>query len=67
MFKCGDVAVEAEAGDDADTGFRCHGVMADGLAFVNITDVHLDRRQVTAGQCVAQGEAGVRECARVDD
>ena len=67
MFKCGYVAIEAEARDDADTGFRCHGVMADGLTFVNIADVHLDHGQVAACQCVAQAEAGVRKCTRIDN
>lgn len=67
MFKRGDVAVETEPRDDANTGFRRHGVLADCFAFVNITDVHFDRREVATGQCVAQGETGVGECARIDN
>ena len=48
MAQGGDVAVEAEPGDDANAGVRGHGVLADRLALVDITDVHLDRQ---GGRC----------------
>lgn len=67
MFKCGDIAVESESGNHADAGVCGHGVLANGFAFVNIADVHLDYREVATGECVAQGEAGVGEGAGVDD
>lgn len=67
MPQRGDVAIEAEAGDEPEAGIRGHRMPADGFAFVNITDMHFDHRQVGARECVAQGEAGVGERTGVDN
>ncbi len=66
MLEGCDIAVETEAGNHADAGFRGHRVLADCFAFVNIADVDFDHRQVAAGERVAQREAGMCECAGVD-
>ena len=61
------VAQRAEADDAADGDVREIRVMAEFLARARIGKMQFDERQLHAEQRIAQGDAGVREAAGVDD
>ena len=58
------VALGAEAGDDAVGAERYVGVVAEGLALVDVGDVHLDDREFEGIQRVKDRQRGVGERAR---
>ena len=60
------VTVEAEAGDDASTDGGQQGLVAEGLAGVDVADVDLDDRGRDGGHGVGDGNRGVGVAARVE-
>src|SRR5690606_35572209 len=61
------VTVDAQAANDA-RGYRGEeGGVPEGYACMNIGDVHFDEWDGHCGQGVTQGDAGVRQAARIDD
>ena len=62
--QCQFVADCAETGDGPDGNVGKIGVMPERLASVYVAQVHLDERNLHGEQCVAQGDAGVRQARR---
>src|SRR5690606_28537503 len=61
------IAQRPETDDLADGDVREIRVAAECLARVHVRQVHFDERQSDAEDGIAQGDAGVRECAGVQD
>src|SRR5690606_17358245 len=59
------IAQRPETDDLADGDVREIRVAAECLARVHVRQVHFDERQADAEDGIAQGDAGVRECAGV--
>src|SRR5262249_45870647 len=61
------VTLRAEAGDDTRRHARDVGVLAEGLALVDVGDVHLDDREITSAERVQNRDRGVGVSSGVDD
>ncbi|MOA70365.1 hypothetical protein D3C78_1991880 [compost metagenome] len=42
-------------------------MVAEGFAGVDVRQVNFDERYLDTGQGIAQGDAGMGECSRIDD
>jgi hypothetical protein len=67
MLECEPIPIWAETGDLAKSDRSNHRVVAERLPCMNIGKMNFDRRSADGRQCITQGNAVMRQRARIND